>query len=262
MICLAVLVDVTERNRAEKALEQANRELAGANEGLKKFAHVASHDLQEPLRKISQFGDLLLTECLDTINEDGRMYVDIMRDSAERMRRLIRDILAFSKSVNTALHRRELKLESVIKEALVDLEISIRDSGAVIELANLPSIMGDPATVQQLFRNLISNSIKYRREDAAPHIVVSASLTGDGHIAVRIKDNGRGFDPKFAEVIFNPFTRLHTASEIDGSGIGLAVCKSVCDRHHWQIGVDSVPDQGSEFIIIPITDLAGENAYV
>lgn len=263
MICLAVLVDVTERNRAEKALEQANRELAGANEGLKKFAHVASHDLQEPLRKISQFGDLLLTECRDTIDEDGRMYVDIMRDSAERMRRLIRDILAFSKSVNTALHRRELKLESVIKEALVDLEISIRDSGAVIEIANLPSIMGDPATVQQLFRNLISNSIKYRREGTAPHIVVSASLTGDGHLAVRIKDNGRGFDPKFAEVIFNPFTRLHTASEIDGSGIGLAVCKSVCDRHRWQIGVDSMPDQGSEFtIILPITDLAGENAYV
>jgi PAS domain S-box-containing protein len=261
--CLAVLIDVTERNNAIRSHEQANRELANANDGLKKFAHVASHDLQEPLRKISQFGDMLMTEYQQFLPEDGKFFVEVMRDSAERMRRLVGDILSFSKSVNALLERREVDLADVIRDLTVELEVSIRDSQAQIECGDTTAIIGDPTSIQQLFRNLLTNSLKYRRPHVAPRISIDCARDPVGALVIRVADNGCGFDPRYEATIFDPFTRLHTASGIEGSGIGLAICKSVCDRHNWTISVKTVANQGTEFsIAIPAIDVVEKKTNV
>lgn len=254
--CFAVLVDVTNHNLAAAELVQANRELGSANESLRKFAHIASHDLQEPLRKICQFGDLLTQELGEALPEDGKFYVKVMQDAAERMRRLIRDILAFSKSVNSKMERQPLRLDEVVRDVMDDLEVAIADSKAKIEFGDLPQILGDRTAVQQLLRNILSNSIKYRRQELAPEISIGAQKLADGSLRIAIKDNGCGFEARFKETIFNPFTRLHTSSQVEGSGIGLAVCKSVCDRHKWALDVESTPNEGSEFAVtVPVADL-------
>ncbi|MCW2286171.1 PAS domain S-box-containing protein [Rhodoblastus acidophilus] len=254
--CLAVLIDVTERNNAIRSQEQANRELATANDGLKKFAHVASHDLQEPLRKISQFGDMIMTEYQHFLPEDGKFFVQVMRDSAERMRLLVGDILSFSKSVNASLERREVDLADVIRDLIIELEVAIRDAQAQIECVDVPMIIGDRTSIQQLFRNLLTNSLKYRRPNVAPRILISCAGDPAGAMVISVADNGCGFDSRYEKTIFEAFTRLHTASQIEGSGIGLAICKSVCDRHSWTISVKTVANQGTEFLIaIPAIDV-------
>ena len=254
--CLAVLVEVTARNDAGRALERANRELATANEGLRKFAHVASHDLQEPLRKISQFGDLLTKEFGNALDADGHFYVEVMRDSADRMRQLIRDILTFSKSVNATIERSELPLADIVADLLAEFEVTIREAGAEIEVGRLPNVVGDRTAIQLLLRNLLGNSLKYRQEGVAPRVLVDGLWNGAGSYSIRIKDNGCGFDPRYRESIFDPFTRLHTRSEVGGTGIGLAICRSVCERHQWTISADGRPGEGAEFAIaIPASDV-------
>lgn len=255
-ICLAVLVDVTARNDAERALERANRELATANEGLRKFAHIASHDLQEPLRKISQFGDLLAQEFGERLDGDGRFYVGVMRDSADRMRALVRDILTFSKSVNAVFEREPLALDELVQEILAELDVAVREAGATLDVEPLPVVSADRTALLLLLRNLFSNSLKYRRTDVLPKISVKGAWSGSAHYRIHLADNGCGFDPRYKEAIFDPFTRLHTRSEVEGSGIGLAICRSVCERHRWEISADGTAGMGAEFTItIPAEDI-------
>ena len=254
--CLAVLVDVTARNEAEKALERANRELANANEGLKKFAHIASHDLQEPLRKISQFTEMLAEEFGDRLGEDGGRLIKIVSDSAARMRRLVRDILTFSKSVNGALSKSELPLADLIGDVVGELEVTVREAGATINIGELPNVMGDRTAVQLMLRNLISNGLKYSKPDAPPVVSFAGALVAEGRYEIRVSDNGCGFDPRYKEIVFDPFTRLNNRSDVDGSGIGLAMCRSVCERHHWTITAESEVGVGSVFTIaLPTSDI-------
>lgn len=254
--CLAILIDVTARNDAIRALERANRELATSNDGLKKFAHIASHDLQEPLRKISQFGDMLTRDFGEALDEDGKFYINVMRDAADRMRQLVRDILSFSKSVNATFERVELPLVDLIAELVEEFGIVVDEARARFEVAPLPHIDGDRTAVLLLFRNLMSNSLKYRREGVDPVVSIKGEWSETGAYVVRVRDNGCGFDARFRETIFDPFTRLHTRNEVGGTGIGLAVCKSVCERHDWTISAEGEPGVGAEFtIVIPASDV-------
>ena len=255
-LCLAVLIDVTARSAAERALARANSELAAANEGLKRFAQVASHDLKEPLRKIKQIGDLLRAEPQAGLSEDALFYIGVMSESAERMRRLIRDILAFSRSVNAPLSRARVPLAEVARETLAEFELAIRETGAQVRVGSLPTVLGDRTAAQLLMRNLIGNSLKHRRPDVAPDIAVEGGWGEDGDYALRFRDNGRGVDPRFHESVFEPFTRLQSRDEADGSGLGLAICKSVCERQRWRIALKSAPGEGAEFIVtLPAADV-------
>jgi PAS domain S-box-containing protein len=258
-LCLAVLVDVTARNAAETALERANRDLAVVNDGLKKFAHVASHDLQEPLRKIRQFGDLLISEHRQALSGDAALYVDVMRDSAERMRQLIRDILDFSRSINATMSRTRLPLAEIARDILSELDMAVQEAGAEVGIGPLPSLLGDRIAVQMLMRNLIGNSLKYRRPGVAPQLSVSGAWKSEAEYVLSFKDNGRGVDPRHHDVIFDAFTRLHPHGEAHGSGLGLAICKSVCERQQWRIELKSAPDEGAEFTIaIPAADVVSD----
>lgn len=243
---LAVMVDVTDRNAAFVALEKANADLEHANEGLKKFAYIASHDLQEPLRKIQQFSDMLLTEYSDKMEGDAVFYMDVMRNAASRMRRLIRDLLSFSKATNADIQHEPLELAQIARRAVSDLEVLIEEAGAEVTIEDLPTVSGDEALVLQVFTNLISNAIKYRKEDEAPRVTIEplADRPGKGFA---IEDNGVGIADEDKRRIFDAFSRLHTQTEVDGSGIGLAICQTVCDRLRWTINVKSTVGEGSRF---------------
>jgi two-component system CheB/CheR fusion protein len=251
-----VLADVTARNRAREALVRANERLATANDGLEKFAHVASHDLQEPLRKISVFGRILTDEHRDRLDGDGRHCVDVMTDAAVRMRDLVHNILAFSYANNAQIQVEEVALDAIVRDVVNELDARIKASGAVVELAGLPVVRGDPTGIQQLCRNLVSNAIKYRRPDVAPRVRIEAGTDADGDCVLSVRDNGRGIDASQQSLIFQPFTRLQPRSTIEGSGLGLAICKSVCERRGWSISVQSEPGVGTTFFVkLPARDV-------
>jgi len=258
---LCVLVDVTARNRAQDELQRANLRLASANEGLEKFAHVASHDLQEPLRKISVFGKMLADEHGGVLNEEGRHCLDVMTDAAVRMRDLVHNILAFSYANNAQAEIEQIRLDAVVAEVVSELDASIRANGALVVSANLPVVQGDLTGVLQLFRNLVSNAIKYRRAEADPRVAITAQTNANGDCVLRVRDNGRGIEASQQALIFQPFTRLQPRSKIAGSGLGLAICKSVCDRRGWSISVESELGVGTTFaVVIPAHDLVADGA--
>ena len=248
---LAVLNDVTDRNRALQALERKNEELEHANEGLQKFAFVASHDLQEPLRKIRQFSEYLVADCEDSLSEDGRYFLNVITGSANRMSDLIRDILAFSRTSNQAVSLQKTDLNEIFSRVLVDLEIQFAEADADIEIGKLPSVMADDTMTAQLFKNLISNALKYRHPDRKAHIRVTSKVSEDKrHCRIAVEDNGVGFDQKHAETIFEPFRRLHRKSEKEGSGIGLAICRTVCERHGWSIEAKGTAGEGAVISVV------------
>ena len=243
---LSVLNDVTARNEALKALELKNEELEHANEGLQKFAFVASHDLQEPLRKIRQFSEYLVADCEASLSEEGRYFLDVITGSANRMSDLIRDILAFSRASNQPISLRKTDLNELFSRVLLDLEIQVAEANAQVEIGKLPSVMADSTMALQLFKNLISNALKYHHPERAPHVQVKSTVSKDKKSCkIEIVDNGIGFDAKYAETIFEPFRRLHKKSEKDGSGIGLAICRTVCERHGWSIEAKAAPGEGA-----------------
>ncbi|MCW2274366.1 PAS domain S-box-containing protein [Rhodoblastus acidophilus] len=253
---LCVLVDVTARNRAQEELQRANMRLASANEGLEKFAHVASHDLQEPLRKISVFGKMLADEHGDALNAEGRHCLEVMTDAAVRMRDLVHNILAFSYANNAQADIEDIPLDSVVVEVVNELDAAIRSNAAIVVSAGLPVIRGDMTGVQQLVRNLVSNAIKYRRAEEDPRVAITAQIEANGDCVLRVRDNGRGIEASQQALIFQPFTRLMPRSKIAGSGLGLAICKSVCERRAWTISVESEPGVGSTFaVVIPAQDV-------
>lgn len=258
---LCVLVDVTARNRAQEELQRANMRLASANEGLEKFAHVASHDLQEPLRKISVFGKILVDEHGELLNAEGRHCLEVMTDAAVRMRDLVHNILAFSYANNAQAETEDIPLDSVVGEVVSELDASIRSNAAIVVSAGLPVIRGDLTGVQQLVRNLVSNAIKYRRAEEDPRVAITALIESHGDCVLRVRDNGRGIEASQQALIFQPFTRLMPRSKIAGSGLGLAICKSVCDRRGWTLSVESEPGVGSTFaVVIPAQDVVGPAA--
>lgn len=244
-----------ERRVAEKTAEltQRNTELARSNKELEDFAYVASHDLQEPLRKIQSFGNLLGDEHASGLGAAGRDYLDRMKNAAGRMSVLISDLLAFSRVTTRGQPFERVDLNAIVKEVLADLETRIRDTRAAVSVSTLPTVDADPLQMRQLFQNLISNGLKFRRKGKAPEIKVYASggVLADGRACheISVEDNGIGIEEKYQEKIFAVFQRLHTKDEYEGTGIGLAIVRKIVDRHGGAIRVRSEPKKGATFVV-------------
>jgi PAS domain S-box-containing protein len=248
---LAVTMDVTERNRARRALEKQNTTLERLNEELDAFASLASHDLQEPLRKIRKFSEILDEELGDKVSGDSEFALHAIQSAAERMQGLIGDLLEYSRTANMALAKNCVGLEDIVSQACDDLSVAISEANAKITVKSLPSITGDPAQVQLLFQNLIENAVKYRAPRRACRITVSARLRkAENAWHISVADNGDGFDPKRAQEIFLPFRRLQPQSESQGSGLGLAICAKVAERHRWSIRCKPKPGKGATFTLV------------
>ena len=250
--------DIRERKRAEDERRDFVVKLQQSNRELEEFARVASHDLQEPLRKIQAFGDRLRTRCVDQIAPEGIDYLERMLAAAKRMQSLIGDLLSFSRVTTKAQAFVPVDLRAVIREVMVDLEVRIQQSGGRVEVAELPSIEADPLQMRQLFQNLISNALKFRHADVEPHVRIDSSPlrlapdslhNEDEWCEIRVADNGIGFDEKYLDRVFTVFQRLHGRSEYEGTGIGLAICRKIVERHGGQITAKSAPGSGAAFII-------------
>lgn len=258
--------EINERKISEEKVRQLNHKLLenianleSANKELERFAFMASHDLQEPLRKIRMFSDRLFTKYRDVIAEDIKMVTRIQQ-AAERMQALIIDILAFSKISNDKSAFVMTDLNMVIKEILTEMEDEIREAGATVTLGELPSLAAGPSLIRPLFQNLISNALKYRRKDVPVDIRVRSEINtglpdrGNGltnrYYRIYVEDNGIGFDQKYAEEIFGMFRRLHhNGGEYAGTGVGLALCKKITELHSGFISARSKPGDGSTFIV-------------
>lgn len=244
-----------ERKRAEKQLELFNEKLQQSNRELQDFAYVASHDLQEPLRKVQAFADRLSTKYADALEGAGLDYLERMRNAAERMQKLIQDLLTFSRVTTKTQPFVAVNLKKVTGEVLSDLEVSIEQAGATIEVGDLPTLEADPLQMRQLMQNLVGNALKFRRADAAPLVKIYARPAGNDGGAkedsyrIFVEDNGIGFDEKYLDRIFTVFQRLHGRAEYEGSGVGLAVCRKIAERHGGGITAKSAPGEGATFIV-------------
>lgn len=248
--------EIRKRRRAEKALDTYSKELARSNQELQDFAYVASHDLQEPLRKIQAFGDLLESEFSGTLGEEGKEYLDRMRHAASRMSVLIEDLLAFSR-VTTKPHTSQMvNLNVIAAEVVSDLEQRIKSTGGVVNIQPLPTVQADMTHMRQLFQNLIGNALKFHQPGVPPHVKVYTKplKPHDKLQTICFEDNGIGFEEKYLDRIFAVFQRLHGKDEYEGTGIGLAVCRKIAERYGGTISAASKKGKGSTFSFsIPIT---------
>lgn len=266
---LVIVSDVTEQKKASlaqqqltEALQTANQELIRSNENLQQFAYVASHDLQEPLRKIQQFGDLLKARTAGA-SEEAVGYLERMQSAAGRMSTLIKDLLSYARISTRQDENQPVSLAQVVGNVLDDLQVSIADAQATIQVDALPTVTGDAMQLGQLFQNLIGNALKFRRADTALHIHVQCRLitaaampktvriprqTAD-YYQVDVIDTGIGFEEKYLDRIFQVFQRLHSRSEFSGTGIGLAICEKVVANHGGAITAASQLNQGTTFSV-------------
>ena len=237
--------DITERKQAEEKLKKLSDELARSNADLQQFAYTASHDLQEPIIAVAGFVNLLAKRYKGKLDEKADEFIKYAIDGTKRMQVLIKDLLDYSRVESTGKSFTPTDCLSVLEKAVFNLQIAIKESGAVITHGDLPTIMADFSQLIRLFQNLISNAIKFHGKEA-PKIHISAKQEKDEWI-FSIKDNGIGIDPKFSDQIFVMFQRLHMKKEYPGTGIGLATCKKIIERHSGRIWVESEPGKGSTF---------------
>lgn len=235
----ATLTDITELKATNAQLERTNRELD-------RFATVASHDLQEPLRKVAAFSSLVRRRYSDKLDEDGARSLDYLADAAERMQRLINELLSYSKLASQPLNLTDIDMSALVRDIIDQLETPISENNAQITATELPVIQSDRVLLTQILQNLISNAVKYRGK-ADPVITIKASEDESGRTFI-VADNGIGLEMRFAEKIFAPFQRLHTRDQYEGTGIGLAVVRQAVERLGGTIRVDSEPGKGSTFI--------------
>jgi PAS domain S-box-containing protein len=245
---VSIRYEITQRKVAEEQLRIYADRLEHSNRELTDFASVAAHDLQEPLRKIQAFGDRLATRFRDVLPDDGRDYLDRMLVSAGRMRRLIDDLLTYSRVATQAKPFAMTNLNQILDEVLSDLEVRIEQVKGHVVRAELPTIAVDAVQIRQLLQNLIANSLKFHRKDVAPRVEISAEIR-DELCYLTVTDNGIGFEEKYLDRIFTIFQRLHGRHEYEGTGVGLAVCRRIVERHGGTITATSKPGEGARFVV-------------
>jgi light-regulated signal transduction histidine kinase (bacteriophytochrome) len=258
---LNVSVDVTDQETAEQALYQKNMQLLQSNTSLEEYAYVASHDLKEPLRKISTFSDRILTTQNSVLNDEAKIYLSKIIDASRRMQKMINDLLSVSTiSGNKGFEPCDLK--DIFEQAIVPLEHKIEERKAIIETDALPTACVVPSQFRQLFQNLVSNSLKFAKNGSPCHIKITHKFLsfksaerfnlakGKRYLQIQLEDNGIGFDNEYAGKIFAMFQRLHGKADYDGSGIGLAICKKIAENHGGIIFAQGIVNQGATFTIV------------
>ena len=240
--------DITERHRTQERLEEFARRLQVSNQELQQFATVASHDLQEPLRKIQTFADRLQSKCGAALGDQGRDYLARMQNAATRMRKLINDLLSISRVTTTGQAFVPVDLVKATHEVVADLEGLIQQVGGRVEVGSMPSIEADPLQIRQLVQNLIGNGLKFHRPGTPPVVTVSGHQVNH-QVQIFVQDNGIGFAPTYRERIFELFQRLHGRDDYEGTGIGLAICRKIAERHGGTITANGSPGEGATFIV-------------
>jgi PAS domain S-box-containing protein len=239
--------DVTARKLADERLHATAADLARSNAELEQFAYVASHDLQEPLRMVASYTQLLARRYKGKLDEDADEFIGFAVDGARRMQELINDLLTYSRVGTRPLQPEAVDTNQLVDQVVSDLTAAIADSHASVLRNELPIVQGDPTQLRQLFQNLIANGIKFHRPSTEPQVQVSAARQ-NGAWTFSVRDNGIGIEPQYQERIFALFQRLHTRADYPGTGIGLAICKKIVERHGGQIRVDSAPGHGTTFL--------------
>jgi light-regulated signal transduction histidine kinase (bacteriophytochrome) len=256
--------------RTVRDLRRTTRELGRSNAELEQFASIASHDLQEPLRKVQTFAEILVAEYHDALGEEGRDYLRRMHNATLRMRALIDDLLTYARVTSRAKSFKQVNLNEVVTQVVADLEISIRDTRGRVEVAPLPVIDADPLQMRQLFQNLIGNALKFHQKGIPPVVTVytqqrEADEDDSSHESVDrcevvVGDNGIGFEEQYLDQIFVLFKRLHGRTEYEGTGIGLAICRKIVQLHGGTITARSAVGQGTRFIIrLPLHQTKGDS---
>lgn len=261
---IVTYTDITEKKAAENKLTQYAEELKRSNQDLEQFAYVASHDLQEPLRKIRAFGDRIVSQYEDKLDETGIEYIKRMQLASARMQKIIEDLLSFSRISSGNDEFETIAIAAVLNEVVDDLEGQIMRERAQVKIQMTGEIEGNRGQIRRLFQNLISNAIKFHKPDGSPVVEITSSvvdaaaaerefgflLAESSYLRVVVKDNGIGFDEKYADKIFNIFQRLHGRGEFEGTGIGLAICRKIMQNHRGYIYASSTLNVGSEFVLI------------
>jgi PAS domain S-box-containing protein len=253
------LRDITERKEATQAMAATNAELEQRNQTLREFAYIASHDLQEPLRKISAFADLMREDYSEEVDDTGKYYLERMQDAADRMSTLINDLLAYSRVTTQTEPYEPVNLNKVLDDVHSDLEIRLQDVDGQIDAEPLPTIEADPTQIRQLLQNLIGNGLKFHRDGVPPVITIRATIEQDEAsddvpnpppmCRLVVEDNGIGIEEKYLDRIFTPFKRLYGRSQYEGTGMGLAICQRIAQRHGGSIAVTSTPGEGTRFTV-------------
>ncbi len=238
--------NITDRKRAEHERELLLSDLSRSNKELKQFAYVASHDLQEPLRMVTSFLQLLERRYKGRLDEKADGYIQFAVEGVERMQKLIEALLSYSRVSKRGIAFKRVDTNAALSQALLNLAAVIRETGAAVQGEGLPTVSGDETLLIQLFQNLIGNGIKYQKPGIRPQVSISAKEEGDTWV-FSVKDNGIGIEQQHFEAIFQIFQRLHARSQYSGTGIGLAICKRIVERHHGRIWVDSAPGRGTTF---------------
>ena len=259
-LILLAIEDVTERRSNEKRLQEQRRELERSNEALEVYASVASHDLQEPLRKILSFGERLSVTVGGTLPPGAREDLDRMINAAGRMRALISGLLAYSQVTARVEPFASTDLGRIAREVIADLEAAIADAGGRVEVGELPAINADALQMRQLLQNLIGNALKFRKEGRPLVVRLACTRAHPQECVLTVSDNGIGFSPTHAEKIFQMFERLHGRQEYEGSGMGLAICRKIVERHNGRIAATSTAGEGATFTVtLPVTQASPGN---
>jgi light-regulated signal transduction histidine kinase (bacteriophytochrome) len=246
ILVTAAVRDITTRKKAEAHLLQKVEELNRSNEELEQFAYIASHDLQEPLRMVASYTQLLSMRYKGKLDSDADEFISFAVDGASRMQRLIKDLLAYSRVGTKPPDLQDTSSEKALQHALINLRGAVAESGALVTYDPLPIVVADEMQLIQLFQNLVGNAIKYQ-DSEVPRVHISATVSVEKKWMFSVRDNGLGIKPQYFEKIFGVFQRLHKREEFEGTGVGLAICKKIVERHGGAISVESQLGHGSTF---------------
>ncbi len=246
---VAMMDNITRRKQAEESLRHYMQQLQQSNQDLQDFAFVVSHDLQEPLRKVQAFGDLLLSQSAEGLGEEPMDYIRRMQQASERMRQMIDGMLTYSRISTQARPFERVDLNIILQEVLQDAELRIQQTRARIQADELPVIDADPVQMRQLLQNLVTNAIKYRRPEIEPRIQIGCKYLHNSRVQISVQDNGLGVEQRYLKEIFKPFFRVHASARAEGMGMGLAIVRRIVERHSGSVVIDSHPGEGSTFLI-------------